>query len=167
MGLFRKKPAPLPDLPNVILPGGRSVNVVGESFYQAALESIAGGKTEDTCNLERWAILHREPDNPYDTNAVAVYIFGQKVGHLSQSDAERYAPIIDELWRSFGKRAACRASITGGWRRLARDGVTVTNEGHYGVRLGLADPEDLVGGRNMTLCDDEELAKPPDAMHAL
>lgn len=167
MGLFgRKRQPPTPEFPNAILPGGRTVNVVGESHYQAALEAIAGGKTEDTCNLEKWAVLLREPDNPYDNNAVAIYILGQRVGYLGRNDAEEYAVIFDELWRNYGLRPACRASISGGWRRYAADGKTVVDEGHYGVRLALAKPRDLLGSQTLTTCDDEELTKPPEAFGA-
>jgi HIRAN domain len=162
MGLFgRKRQPPTAELPYAILPGGRTVDVVGEAFYQDALEAVAGGKTEDSCTLEKWAVLVREPENPYDSNAVAIYILGQRVGYLSRDDAEEYSILIDELWRKYGVRPACRASLTGGWRRYASDGKTIVDEGHYGVRLALAAPERLLGSQTFVSCDDEYLQEPP------
>jgi predicted Zn-ribbon and HTH transcriptional regulator len=37
-----------------------------------------------------FAVLAAEPDNPYDTNAVAMWIQGLEVGYLSREDAQRY-----------------------------------------------------------------------------
>lgn len=42
-------------------------------------------------------LLRREPDNPYDTNAIAVYWEGQKVGHVSAVKAAAMAPLLDVL----------------------------------------------------------------------
>ena len=38
------------------------------------------------------ADLIREPNNEYDTNAIAVHIEGNMTGYLSRDQAERYAP---------------------------------------------------------------------------
>jgi hypothetical protein len=52
---------------------GAEVNAVGESYYQAALEVVAGGRTPfGTRTRLLTVILVREPDNPYDANAVRV-----------------------------------------------------------------------------------------------
>lgn len=39
--------------------------------------------------------LVREPHNPYDANAVAVYLGGQQIGHLPRQHARTAAPMID------------------------------------------------------------------------
>ena len=39
--------------------------------------------------------LIREPLNIYDSNAVAVYCSGRKIGYLSRKDAVEVAPVID------------------------------------------------------------------------
>lgn len=42
-------------------------------------------------------LLVREPENAHDSNAVAVYGRGRKVGHLSAAKAAGLAPILDKL----------------------------------------------------------------------
>ncbi|RYG71577.1 hypothetical protein EON77_12830, partial [bacterium] len=42
-------------------------------------------------------LLIREPDNPVDSGAVAVYGRGRKVGHLSTARAASLAPLLDAL----------------------------------------------------------------------
>lgn len=41
-----------------------------------------------------WFVLRREPDNPYDANAVAVYLDCRKVGYLTAAKAKTYSPIL-------------------------------------------------------------------------
>lgn len=43
------------------------------------------------------AILRREPNNPYDPNAIAVYIADAQVGYVPQEIATRYTPHLDGL----------------------------------------------------------------------
>jgi hypothetical protein len=107
--------------------------VVGESKYQDALSNICGGHCEEGHEHECLAELVPEPDNPYDPNAVAVLIEGEKVAYLSRFDAKRY---LDELARlgHAGDRASCDAMINGGWDRGGRE------KGYFGVELDLAWP---------------------------
>lgn len=120
-----------------MLSGGLEVGVVGESHYQDALTAIVGGKRSESVRIPTHAILVPEPDNPYDPNAVAVYIDGRKVGHLPRPAAQAFAPVGQRLaeQRQVG---ACSAIITGGWDR--GDGDT----GHFGVTLDLAHPDQLL-----------------------
>lgn len=97
----------------VMLSGGLEVGVVGESHYQDALTAIVGGKRPDSVRIPTQATLVPEPDNPYDPNAVAIYIDGRKVGHLPRPAAQAFAPVGRRLaeQRQVG---ACSATITGG-----------------------------------------------------
>ena len=119
-----------PDLEPLVLPRGEAVEVVGESYYQDALDAICGGKCEDGHRLMCQAELRPEPDNEYDKRAVGVYVDGRKVGHLSRADAKARQAKLLKL-HSQGKRPMCGALITGGWSRGPGD------EGHYGIRLDL------------------------------
>jgi len=102
------------------------IEVVGESHYQDALATIAGGRDEEGVELEMPAELVPEADNPFDDNAVAVMIRGRKVGHLARDEAKVYRKKIGR------KPLACAALITGGWDRGEGD------RGHFGVRLRIA-----------------------------
>ena len=122
-------------------PTGRAtVEVVGESNYQGTLERIAGGRTIDgPRNPDHQATLIPEPSNPYDRNAVRVFVGPPfvKIGYLSREDAVRYRPVIDRL-AATGKLAASLASLKGGWDRGPRDRAM------FGVTLHLGAPQDLI-----------------------
>jgi hypothetical protein len=120
-----------------LLPGGIEVGVVGESHYQDALTAIAGGKGPDSAYIQTQAALVLEPSNPYDPNAVAVYVDGRKVGHLPRAAAEAYGAVGRQL-AAQQQVGVCQAVIVGGWDR--GDGDT----GHFGVRLDLAHPDELL-----------------------
>jgi hypothetical protein len=109
--------------------GTYSLNVVGESFYQDALDRICGGKDEDGHNKETSARLVPEPHNPHDKNAVAVCISGEVIGYLDKQRAKRYGDILHG-----SVIEKCPALITGGWKRKGRG---KNSEGHYGVKLDL------------------------------
>ncbi len=161
MGLFRKK-APEPQPRDVILPAGEDayVEVVGESFYQDALLAIAGPKTDASCRKRKWAQLVREPQNEYDSNAVAVYIDGRKTGHLCREDAGEYAVILDEVWASYRLNCFCGAEINGGWLKVDAAGRTV-DEGSFGVVLELAEPDELLGEHTLEELSPQDLAAGP------
>lgn len=106
---------------------GELFDIVGESHYQDALESIAGPKPPDGVDVQRYAYLEPEPDNPYDSSAVAVLIDGKKVGHLSRDDCEDFHDFLAETGAT---SAMCTAYINGGWKRPS-------GEGSYGVKLDI------------------------------
>jgi hypothetical protein len=110
-----------------VLEGDERVKVVGESYYQDALLHICGGKTADGEHLAVTATLRPEPMNPYDPNAVAVYVHGLQVGHLARTDAEGLHVEITRL--SEERPVTCRARIRGGWR------YGDNNEAPFGVEL--------------------------------
>jgi hypothetical protein len=72
--------SPASQLAVVMLGGGFEVRVVGESYYQDALTAIVGGKGPESVRIPTQATLVPEPDNPYDPNAVAVYIAAGRSG---------------------------------------------------------------------------------------
>jgi hypothetical protein len=108
---------------------GASVNAVGESFYQEALEVVACGRTALGARRRLLtATLVREPTNPHDENAVRVDVDGMAVAHLSRDDAPRFHRIIQRLAND-GRPATCRAVLTGGW-----DGG-YGDRGHLGIQI--------------------------------
>lgn len=109
--------------------GGKfSMDAVGESNYQPALEEICGGHSRSGHEFETDALIIREPQNPYDENAVMVAIDGKTVGYLTRQQAIRVGRQMDH---DGIEKAVCRAKIVGGWRTNQHD------EGCFGVRLAI------------------------------
>ena len=96
-------------------PGLYDFNIVGESYYQYALEEICGDKTINGHQKEVIAILIHEDDNPKDDKAIRVDIEGMTVGYLDRKFAREYRRRLSEAGYP-GLTAACNALITGGWR---------------------------------------------------
>ena len=92
--------------------GNRDLDVVGESYYHAALAGIRAALHQGGGAFEVRAagLLQREPDNPYDKNAIGVYVHGAKVGHLDRYDAEEYQPLL----KSRGGQMWSQAVLLGG-----------------------------------------------------
>ncbi len=109
-------------------PGTYGVEVVGESHYQEALESICGGRTEDGLEVE--AFLVPESDNPDDSEAVRIEIQDQTVGYLDRETARSFRERMAEIGLT-PAAAKCSAIIVGGWDRGDGD------RGHFGVKLDL------------------------------
>lgn len=104
-------------------------DIVGEQSYQGVLGQIAGPKTEDGVEFVCEAVVKPEPENPHDSNAVAVYIRGQKVGYLSRTEAKAWVAALSRNGLS-GQPFLVDAMIVGGWRRPG-------SEGNYGVKLDI------------------------------
>jgi hypothetical protein len=111
-------------------PGTYDVDVVGESHYQGALESICGGRSEDGHRLKVEAFLVPENDNPHDSKAIRVYIQDRTVGYLDRETARSFREEMAQIGMS-GVAAKCRAIIVGGWDRGSGD------RGHFGVKIDL------------------------------
>lgn len=111
-------------------PGTYSVDVVGESHYQAALEDICGGRTEEGHRLSVIALLVPENDNPHDSEAVMVQIEGHRVGYLGRTTARSFREALGAVAPE-GSLARCQALILGGCDRGHGD------RGHFGVKLDL------------------------------
>jgi hypothetical protein len=105
--------------------------VVGEEHHQDILEALAGGRRENSAHVAVPALLLPQPDNPYDPDAVAVFMRGHEVGHLARNVAPEF---LRALHAGGYDRAACEAMIVGGWDRGAAD------HGNFGVRLNACRP---------------------------
>lgn len=73
--------------------GRFSVEVVGESYYRPALRAlhpIDGRRRRD----HAVAVLRLANDNAHDDQAVAVYLNGRHIGHLSRSMARDFRAAI-------------------------------------------------------------------------
>jgi hypothetical protein len=123
-------PRPMP--PFLLGANAFDFGVVGESFYQEALERLAGGRKFDPAHVRRNAILLPEDDNPHDEHAVAVLIRGQKVGHIGHELSGAFRRRMLDLGVQEG--VSCSAEICGGWDRGCGD------TGYFGVKLDLVWP---------------------------
>jgi hypothetical protein len=102
-----------------LLGGHKTLEVVGECQYQDNLWRLVGRRADQTehVRLGIIALLAAEPDNPYDANAVGVWIDGRKVGHLSRRDAQVYQPGLLALQEKRGMPIALSGVIAGGGMR--------------------------------------------------
>lgn len=130
--------------PEAVLLGGQGrVDVSGESYRQEAFDKICGGKCAEGHGRKVYAVLQPEPENPYDPNAIAVYVDEMQVGYMAKDTAVDYAPIA-KLLSEKGKIGVARAYIRGGWLRPGG------NEGHYSIELELSSTEELLKTRKIT-----------------
>jgi hypothetical protein len=112
-----------------LLDGSDDLEVVGESYYQENLWRLVGPRwPAERVRHHVCAVLIAEDDNPYDTNAVAVWVQGLKVGHLSRANARRCRPGLLSLQRRYGQPVALNGVIVGG-------GVREDGPGRLGVFL--------------------------------
>lgn len=122
-----------------LLSGHQTLEVVGESHYQDSLWRLVKGRADlaERVRVEIVAVLVAEPNNPYDPNAVAIWIDGWKVGHLSRDNARLYQPGLLVLQQQHGSPVALSGVIVGGGMRedgLGRLGVFLDHDPHdFGV----------------------------------
>lgn len=129
-----------PNLVHLSGDGSYSLAVVGESNYQDAIGAICGGRQKKGVHHQCLATLSPEPDNVYDPDAVRVLVRGNLVGYLSRHSAK----LFGEEFRRLGvahETLVCEAEIVGGWERSSGD------KGHFGVRLDVIYPVEIVLGR--------------------
>ena len=122
----------------VLFGGDELLNVVGESLYQEALWAIVGGRTRDPVHEDVIAILMPEAANPYDENAISVWVDLKLVGYLSREDAALYREGLLRLIAENDNRAiALHGQIVGGGEIEEEDRL-----GYLGVFLD-HDPADF------------------------
>jgi hypothetical protein len=131
-----------------LLEGDEDLEVVGESHRQADLWRVVGGRhrPEVHVRMDVYAVLLAEDGNPYDPNAVSVWIDGLMVGYLPRDEARRLRPGLLAAQDREGKPIALEGVVVGG-------GMRGDGPGRLGVFLRY-DPEDF------------GLAAPPEAPYA-
>ncbi len=90
------------------------LEIVGEASYQNALWSICGGSPGDRVRYRVVAVLVPEPDNPFDSNAIAVHIDGHCVGYFDRNTAVEYGQGLRRLMERCGAYVALSGVIVGG-----------------------------------------------------
>ena len=108
-------------------------DVVGEGLYQAELDDIVGGKSEEGHRHECVAIIVLDNGNPYNEHAVAVSIKSRIIGHFPRQSAEQYREWLRE-WGLTDAVVSCRSLVVGG----RDDGQGET--GNYAVKLDIELP---------------------------
>lgn len=99
------------------------LEIVGESNYQKEIKRIAAATASSEEPGVFTAVLVREPDNPYDPDAVAVYADGgSQVGYLAREEAAAISEFLDAIARR-GYRAYCTGRIAGGTSRKKHRGI--------------------------------------------
>jgi hypothetical protein len=69
--------------------------VVGESYYKEALLRLCGPPREYGYLIPLALDIVRDPQNPYDGNALRVEVDGRQVGHIARQLAAQLAPPLD------------------------------------------------------------------------
>jgi len=95
--------------------------VVGESFHDSSfawlwsmMSEVGDGSREKYCK----AWLSDDSANPYDRNAVAIWVEGLHVGYLDRLSAAQYSPIV----KSLGETGTCLEVKARVWARNRNDG---------------------------------------------
>lgn len=107
--------------------------VVGESFHKESFKALRGRvqtlgvAVHGGIEVNDEAVVATQPDNPFDANAVAIYIDGYLVGHLPREIAADYAPVLAGI-EADGKRlrAPARLWVSSDFRSGPIGSVTVT-----------------------------------------
>ncbi len=107
--------------PENLLEGAYEVDIVGESFYPESFDALPRG--------DCFAVLRHDASNPYDCNAVGVFIEGRQVGHVPKDLAGKLCHAVARRTESHGE-CIVRAEIAGGRDR-----------GTSSVKLTLPPPE--------------------------
>jgi tetratricopeptide (TPR) repeat protein len=102
---------------HVVHAGSHDLEIVGESNYQEALWRVVGGQNSERVRVDVLAVVATEPDNPYDPNAISVWIDGRKVGYFCREDAQAYRAGLIKLYEENRAHVALNGVVTGGGLR--------------------------------------------------
>lgn len=102
---------------HVVHAGSHDLEIVGESNYQEALWRVVGGQSSERVRFDVLAVVATEPDNPYDPNAISVWIDGRKVGYFCREDAQAYQAGLVKLNEENRAHVALNGVVTGGGLR--------------------------------------------------
>ena len=114
-------------------------DIVGESFYFDNLAKCYHDADAIDCNDGKVvkAQLVKEPHNPHDKNAVAVYTIYGKIGHLSRENAIKYQKIVrgDKILNVYCRIWTNDASkgIYGAWLNFDIDDPTTLPDPREGI----------------------------------
>jgi hypothetical protein len=93
--------------------GADALPVVGLPGHQDALWSIVGPHATGPVRERIHALLVAEHGNPFDRNAVAVWVGGHRVGRLPHGDAGRLRPGLIKLQRRHRRAVALPGHVGG------------------------------------------------------
>jgi len=120
MGLFGRS-RQKPDVPRVLyrlIEGTKALEVVGESHYQDNLWHIVGRDRDQNGRVRQAVIaaLVPDPNNQYDSRAVAVHIDRALVGHLPRTTASLVFAPLASMYQQINQdeRIAVRGEVVGG-----------------------------------------------------
>lgn len=128
----------------------RPQNVVGESFHAAAFKALAasyGHRSVPEYGIEiseALAAIVRDPENAYDSDAVAVWIDGRHlVGHLPHDVAAQFARRLESLDRGTYLQVPARVWIGQSidWDDRSQPGVTGVRGS---VTVQMPEPDGLI-----------------------
>jgi len=106
----------------------KTYSIVGQKFK--GLEPMLPGIVPGTI-----ACLVREPDNPHDPNAVAVWIDGKAVGYIPKKDNAVLAQFIDQSGQPLAMDAAADRTPGTGVRTIKAKFVRSANSGYPQVEV--------------------------------
>lgn len=114
-----------------LVEGDEDLDVVGESHRQEELWRVLGGRhrPEIRVRMDVYALLLAEDGNPYDANAVSVWIDGMMVGYLPRDEARRLRPGLLALQERKGKPITGHTDFVWGVA-FSPDGTVVATTSH-------------------------------------
>ncbi|GAB1512340.1 hypothetical protein [Actinophytocola sp. KF-1] len=93
--------------------GFDDLRVVGLPGHQDVLWAIVGRDAPGPVRQDIHGLLVAEHGNPFDRNAVAVWVGGHRIGRLPERDASRLRPGLIRLQRQHGKAVALPGHVGG------------------------------------------------------
>lgn len=115
-----------PKFPRIDGTGKYAVEVVGESHYRRSFEALLGEAAYTDRELTGDAVLQLQDNNPHDDQAVAVFVQGRQVGHLTRDMARTFRKALKRDGFGQLREVAVGCRIYGGGA-----------EGHFSVWLDL------------------------------
>lgn len=152
-------PAESEQIIHVELFGGRkTLEVVGESFYQDNLWRVVGMSPPARVDAPVIAVLKAEMDNVYDSRAISVWVSGLLVGHLPRDLAATYRAGLIALEQRVGKPIALNARVVGGGVREDGPGMLGIFPEHdpsdFGVAQYVVYPGQVYEGESEAISDN-------------
>ena len=100
-----------------------NLDIVGESHYLRTLQQVKSSVKDYRGAGYIDVILAREPDNPFDGNAIKVMTTDlETIGYLSRAKAKRYQKAFD-VWANEGYLIKCQAKLVGGTKEKKNIGA--------------------------------------------